>query len=176
MATINTLLEGLAFPECPRWHEGSLWFSDCHDGKVVRMEPGGGVLETFKVPGGPSGIGWLPDGDMLIVSIGDLCVYRRRPNGELRRHANLSAHHRFHTNDMVVGRDGNAYVGEVGFRWDQEEPRSTCLLLVRPDGSVEVAADDVMTPNGSVITDDGRTLILAESRLKTHRIHDPTRR
>jgi sugar lactone lactonase YvrE len=103
---------------------------------------------------------------MLIVSIGDLCVYRRGTGGALTRHADLSGHHRFHTNDMVVGSTGNAYVGEVGFRGETEEPRSTCLLLVRPDGSVQVAADDLMTPNGTVITSDGRTLIVAESRLK----------
>ena len=167
MATITTLLDGLVFPECPRWRDGNLWFSDCHDGKVIKMEPGGRVLESFEVPGGPSGIGWLPDGDMLFVSIDDLCIYRRSRDGELSRHADLSGHHRFHTNDMVVDGAGNAYVGEVGFRFDQEEPRSTCLLLVRPNGAIEVAAEDVMTPNGTVITADNRTLIVAESRLRT---------
>ncbi len=130
------------------------------------MSPGGETRETFDVPGGPSGRGWIPGGAMLIVSIGALCVYRRGVGGALTRHADLSGHHRFHTNDMVVDSAGNAYVGEVGFRGDTEEPRFTSLLLVRPDGSVRVAADDLMTPNGTVITADGRTLIVAESRLK----------
>lgn len=97
---VTTLLDNLVFPECPRWRNRSLWFADCHDGKVINMDVAGRVLESFDVTGGPSGIGWLPDGDLLAVSIGDLCIYRR-------------------------GRDG------------QEEPRATCLLLVRPDGSVE---------------------------------------
>jgi sugar lactone lactonase YvrE len=167
LTTVTIVREGLVFPECPRWRDGDLWFSDCHDGRVIRMTPEGRVLGGFEVPGGPSGLGWLPDGDMLIVSIGDLCVYRRGPDGELSLHADLSGHHRFHTNDMVVDGAGNAYVGEVGFHWDREEPRSTSLLLVRPDGSVHVAARDVMTPNGSVITADSRTLIVAESRRQT---------
>ena len=128
------------------------------------MAPDGRVLDSFEVSGGPSGIGWLPGGDMLVVSIGDLCVYRRGIDGGIARHADLSDHHRFHTNDMVVDRAGNGYVGEVGFRVGTEEPRSTCLLLVRPDGSVAVAAEDLMTPNGTVITPDGQTLIVAESR------------
>ena len=158
------VLDDLVFPECPRWRDGSLWFADCHDGKVVRMAPDGRLLDSFEVSGGPSGIGWLPGGDMLVVSIDNLCVYRRGSDGRMSVHADLSSHHRFHTNDMVLDEAGNAYVGEVGFRVEEEEPRSTCLLLVRPDGSVDVAADGLTTPNGSVITPDGHTLIVAESR------------
>lgn len=166
MTGITILHDGLVFPECPRWHDDSLWFSDCHDSKVINMAPDGRVLGAFDVPGGPSGIGWLPDGTMLIVSIDGLCIYRRGHDGMLTRYADLSAHHRFHTNDMVVDRAGNAYVGEIGFRWQTEEARSTSVLLVRPDGSVQVAATDLTTPNGTVITADHRTLIVAESREK----------
>lgn len=164
MTAITSVLEDLVFPECPRWRYNSLWFADCHGGRVINMAHEGRVLDSFEVSGGPSGIGWLPDGDMLIVSIGDICVYRRGTDGTISRHADLSGYHRFHTNDMVVDHAGNAYVGEVGFRVGEEEPRSTSLLLVRPDGSVVVATEDLMTPNGSVITADGRALIVAESR------------
>lgn len=160
---IKILLDRLAFPECPRWRDGTLWFADCHDGVVVNMAVDGRVLETFAIPGGPAGIGWLPGGDMLVVSMADLCIYRRAKDGALTRHADLSGHHRHHANDMVVDGAGNAYVGEVGFRPD-EEARSTSVLLVRPDGSVTVAAADMMTPNGSVITSDHATLVVAESR------------
>ena len=163
MTDIRIVLENLVFPECPRWRHDSLWFADCHDGKVINMEPEGTVRAAFDVPGGPAGIGWLPDGDLIVVSIADLCIYRRGKDGVLQRHADLSGHFRHHANDMVVDRAGNAYVGEVGFHPD-EEARSTCVLLVRPDGSVEVAANDMMTPNGSVITNDHRTMVVAESR------------
>ena len=173
MATISTVYSGIVFPECPRWRDGSLWFSDCHDGKVLRIAPDGTLLESFEVPGHPAGIGWLPDGDMLIVSIDDLCIYRRRSDQSLTRHADLKPWHRFHANDLVVDAAGNAYVGEVGFRSGLEEQRQTSVLLVRPDGTVSVARDDVLTPNGAVITPDGKRFILAESmrkRLTTYTI------
>jgi sugar lactone lactonase YvrE len=166
MVDITTLYDGIVFPECPRWRGGSLWFADCHDGKVLNIAADGKLLESFDVPGNPAGLGWLPDGDMLIVSIDQLCIFRRRPDNRLTRHADLAPHHRFHANDMVVDRDGNAYVGEVGFRAGQEEPRTTSVLLVTPDGGVSIAATDVLTPNGSVITPDGKTFILAESMAK----------
>ena len=166
MATIRTVYRGIVFPECPRWRDGSLWFSDCHDGKVLNIAPNGTLLDSFDVPGNPAGLGWLPGGDMLIVSIDELCIFRRRPDHSLSRHAVLAPHHRFHANDMVVDSAGNAYVGEVGFRSGQEEQRSTSVLLVRPGGTVEVAVSGVLTPNGSVITPDGKTFILAESMRK----------
>jgi len=166
LAGITTLYEGIVFPECPRWRGGSLWFADCHDGKVLNIAPDGTLLESFDVPGNPAGLGWLPDGDMLIVSIDELCIFRRRADNGLTRHADLAPHHRFHANDMVVDRNGNAYVGEVGFRGGQDEQRTTSVLLVTPDGNVRIAAPDVLTPNGSVITPDGKTFILAESMRK----------
>lgn len=161
--TVNITLDNLVFPECPRWHDGTLWFADCHDGKVIQSTPQGEVLDTFDVPGGPAGIGWLPGGDLIVVSMARLCIYRRRgTGGTLSVHADLSGFHRYHVNDMVVDGAGNAYVGEVGFA-PGEDPRATSVLLVRPDGSVEIAASDMLTPNGSVITSDGKTLVVAES-------------
>ena len=160
---IRVIHDNLVFPECPRWRDNTLWFSDCHDGRVLNVSPDGQILDSFDVPGGPAGLGWLVDGDPLVVSIDNLCLYRRRPDGTLGLHADLSGHHRFHCNDMIVDRAGNAYVGEVGFRAG-EVPRDTVLLLVRPDGSVSVAADNIQTPNGTAISPDGRTMIVAESR------------
>ena len=164
--TVTSVYRGIVFPECPRWRDGSLWFSDCHDGKVLNITPDGTLLASFEVPGNPAGLGWLPDGDMLIVSIDELCIFRRRSDNSLVRHADLTPHHRFHANDMVVDGVGRAYVGEVGFRAGQEEQRQTSVLMVSPDGSVAVAASEVLTPNGSVITPDGKTFILAESMRK----------
>ncbi|WP_303541971.1 SMP-30/gluconolactonase/LRE family protein [Sphingomonas natans] len=163
MTTIKILLDRLVFPECPRWRGGSLWFADCHDGKVIQMSPDGDVVSAFEVPGGPAGMGWLPNGDLIVVSMAELCVYRRGVDGQLVRHADLSGHFRHHANDMVVDQAGYSYVGEVGFRPD-EEARSTSVLLIRPDGAVAVAAEDMMTPNGSVIDDDHSYLVVAESR------------
>jgi len=163
MSKAEIVAQGFVFPECPRWRDGVLWFADCHDGKVIRLAPSGEVLESFDLPGKPAGIGFLPDGDMLIVSIGELCIYRRDAGGKLHRHADLSGVHRHHSNDMVVDGAGNAYVGEIGFHMDSEQPRPTAIALARPDGSVEESGRPILTPNGSVITPDGKTFIVAES-------------
>lgn len=163
MTRPEIVASGFIFPECPRWRDGALWFSDCHDGKVIRLDPSGAVLESFELPGKPAGIGFLPGGDMLIVSIGELAVYRRDAAGVLHEHADLSGVHRVHTNDMTVDLHGNAYVGEIGFHMSSEEPRDTVVALVRPDGSVKVAGGPVLTPNGAVISPDGNTFIVGES-------------
>ena len=160
---VKTLAAGFAFPEGPRWHNGKLWFSDQHDSKVYALEPDGRVAETFDVPGRPSGMGWLPNGDLIVVSMQGRQVYRRQ-GGELRPYADLSALHSFHSNDMVVDRSGRAYVGNIGFDFEHGgAPASTVMAMVAPDGAVSVAATDLMVPNGTVISADGRTLIVAES-------------
>lgn len=163
---MRVIHEGLVFPECPRWHNGALWFSDCHDGRVVAIDSEGRSLESFEVPGGPAGLGWLPDGRLLVVSIANICVYRREADGRLVLHADLSSLHRYHTNDMVVDPAGNAYVGEVAFRIGSEDPRTTSIALVRPDGTVEAATQGVTTPNGSAIAPDGKTFVVAESWIR----------
>ena len=94
-------------------------------------------------------------------------------------HADLSEHCGGHLNDMVVDDAGRAYVGNFG--WDLmggEAPKTAVLVLVEPDGSASVFADDLVFPNGSVITPDGGTLIVAETfagRLSVFRIEDGQR-
>jgi sugar lactone lactonase YvrE len=157
------LVENLAFPEGPRWHDGRLFFSDQHDHRVVAMDPGGTTQTVVEVPRQPSGIGWLPDGRMLVVSMLDRRVLRL-DGRELVEHADLSAFATAPCNDMVVDALGRAYVGHFGFdMYGGEQPKSASLLLVDPDGSVRVAAEPLQFPNGTVITPDGNTLIVGES-------------
>lgn len=159
----RTLAGGFAYPEAPRWREGQLWFSDQHDGLVHAIDADGTRLGGFAVEGGPSGLGWLPGGDLLVVSMDGHAVMRRSASG-LSVHADLSGYHRHQTNEMVVDRSGRAYVGNIGFDFEHgEEPRPTMLLLVGPDGSVRPVADELVCPNGTVISPDGRLLIIAES-------------
>jgi sugar lactone lactonase YvrE len=169
------VLDGLAFPEGPRWHDGHLVFSDQHNRRVVRMDPSGKAETLVEVPEQPSGLGWLPDGRMLIVSMLDRRLLRLE-DGQLVEHADLSTLATGQCNDMVVDRRGRAYVGNFGFDlYGGEEARETCIILIEPDGATRVAADGIGFPNGSVITDDGRTLIVAESyggRLIAFRIAD----
>ena len=160
----EVVASGLRFGEGPRWHEGRLWFSDMHDGWVLAMTPTGEIERIVEIAGEPSGLGWLPDGRLLVVSMQDRRLLRRQLDGTLVEHADLTTLARFHCNDMVVAADGRAWVGNFGFDLHGgAEMRTTELVRVDPDGHAEVAATDLAFPNGTVITSDGRTLIVAET-------------
>jgi sugar lactone lactonase YvrE len=175
MAQLKTLLEGLVFPEGPRWHEGKLWFSDMHAHQVRSVDLDGGAKDVVEVPTWPSGLGWLPDGALLIVSMTDRRLLRYA-SGQLQLHADISELASFYCNDMVVDGRGRAYVGNFGFdlfAGGAQKPAE--LVLVNPDGSARVAATGLDFPNGSVVTADGKTLIVGESlghRLTAFHIED----
>ena len=164
------MVDGLWFAEGPRWHDGALWCSDIHGHRVLRMEVGDGrdmVAQTVvEIPDDePSGLGWLADGRLLVVGMKRRVVYRLEADGSLRVHADLSSVARGVLNDMIVSADGRAYVGDMGM--DPNDPgagvRPGQLLCIEPDGSFSTVADDLGAPNGPALTEDGRTLILAES-------------
>lgn len=160
---MDILVEGLTFPEAPRWRDGKLWFSDFYSRRVLTAD-GAGRLETVvEVPQRPSGLGFTLDGALLVVSMLDRRLLRLDA-GRLREVADLSALATGPCNDMVVDARGRAYVGNFGYDRHRGEPqRTTCLARVDPDGTVTRAADDLMFPNGAVITPDGRTLIVGET-------------
>jgi len=162
--TTTVILDGLAFPEGPRWHDGKLWFSDQHDRRVVAMTVDGLAETIVEVPQQASGLGWLPDGRLLVVSMLDRKVMRLEPDGAFVVHADLSALAPGSCNDMVVDARGRAYVGNFGFdMYAGDKPRETCMIAVEPDGRAHVAAEELAFPNGSVITTDGSTLLVGES-------------
>lgn len=158
-------IPGLSFPEDPRWHDGQLWFSDFGHRLVRKADASGALTEVVRVEASPSGLGWLPDGTLLVVSMGDRRLLRARADGSLTTHADLASFAPQPCNDMAVSASGNAYVGHMGFDLFARPPKvaPASLLLVRPDGSASVAADELLLPNGTVITPDGRTLIVAET-------------
>jgi sugar lactone lactonase YvrE len=159
----ETLIAGLRFPEGPRWRDGRLWFSDMHAQQVLAVDPSGTLETIATVPEDPSGLGWLPDGRLLIVSMRDRRLLRLDPAG-LTEVADLSHLAPCHCNDMVVDARGRAYVGNFGFDLHAgQSPAPTNLILVEPDGRARVAAADLRFPNGSVITPDGRTLVVGET-------------
>jgi sugar lactone lactonase YvrE len=168
MAELQTVVDGLAFPEGPRWHDGRLFFSDQHAHQVLAVDAAGNVEEIVRVEQQPSGLGWTPDGHMLIVSMLDRRLLRLDPtrSGDARLSlvADLSALATYHCNDMAVAADGRAYVGNFGFDLDAgEQPRPATLVMVEPDGAASIVAEEMRFPNGTVITPDGRTLIVGES-------------
>lgn len=161
---LRTLASGGTFFEGPRWRKGCWWVSDFYRHAVYAVTPEGEMSKAVDVPKQPSGLGWMPDGSMLIVSMRDQRLLRWTPDGELLEHADLSAHTPQLLNDMVVDQQGRAWVGHFGFDlMSGEDPRPTSLLCVDLDGSSEVVADGLYFPNGMVITPDGTTLIVAES-------------
>jgi sugar lactone lactonase YvrE len=163
MAASEIILDGLAFPEGPRWRDGLLWFSDMHAQRVMTVDPQGVAHTVVEVPNDPSGLGWLPDGRLLVVSMRDRKLLRLDASG-LTEHADLGGIATFHCNDMVVDAQGRAYVGNFGADFQSGAAMvPAALALVEPDGGVRVAADDLMFPNGTVITPDGRTLVVGES-------------
>ncbi|MEM7403776.1 MAG: SMP-30/gluconolactonase/LRE family protein [Pseudomonadota bacterium] len=162
---MDTIAAGLSFPEGPRWHAGALYFSDFYTQSVHRLTPEGVLTTVAVVERQPSGLGWLPDGRLLVVSMLDRRVLRQEPDGTLVEHADLSAVATWHCNDMVVDGTGRAYVGNFGFDTHGEaEPRGADLSCVLPDGQVSVAARDLQFPNGTVVTPDGQTLVIGETR------------
>jgi sugar lactone lactonase YvrE len=129
----------------------------------LAMDAGGQTETVCEVPHQPSGLGWLPDGRMLVVSMIDRRVLRLEADG-LVEHADLSNLATFHCNDMVVDDQVRAYVGNFGSDLAAGGmPDPAVLILVTPDGQSRVVAEDLLFPNGSVITSDGRTLIVGES-------------
>jgi sugar lactone lactonase YvrE len=159
----QVLKDGLVFPECPRWHQGRLWFSDIHAHQVMALDMPGGIETIVEVPTQPTGLGWLPDGRLLVVSATDRRLLRLEPDG-LVEHANLWELASFHCNDMVVDSLGRAYVGNFGFDLLNNKPFAPGeIVLVNPDGTARVAAEGLAFPNGSVITPDGRSLVVAET-------------
>jgi sugar lactone lactonase YvrE len=161
---VSVLYEGLDFGEGPRWHDGRLWLSDFFRHAVLSIGAAGDERVEVELDDQPSGLGWLPSGELLVVAMLSRQVRRVDADGNVHLHADLSSIATAPCNDMVVDGRGNAYVGNFGFEIDgRATPRNADLALVRPDGSVEVAARDLAFPNGSVVTPDGGTLIVGES-------------
>ena len=157
------LVDGLTFPEAPRWREGRVWFSDFYSHRVLTVDLEGRLETVVEVPQRPSGLGWMPDGTLLVVSMLDRRLLRV-DGGKTRVVADLAALATGPCNDMVVDAAGRAYVGNFGFDRHRGEPeRTACIARVDPDGRVTRAAEDLHFPNGTVITPDGRTLVVAET-------------
>ena len=160
---LHTLLEGGAFFESPRWHEGRWWVSDFYRHLVMTVDADGGTEEILSVEGQPSGLGWMPDGSLLVISMRDHRILRWSGEG-VTVHADVSEYCGGLLNDMVVDSRGRAYAGNFGFDlMGFGDPAAANLVRVDPDGTASVAAEDMLFANGSVITPDGKTLIVGET-------------
>ena len=160
-AQLEVVADGFHFLEGPRWRDGLLYLSDFYGHRVLTIDPARSVRTVCEVPSQPSGLGWTPGGDLLVVSMLDKRLLRLA-SGTLNMVADLSLWVAGVINDMVVDGCGRAYIGNVGV------PRPgftapTALLRVDPDGAVTIAADGLYVPNGAVLLPGEHTLILAET-------------
>jgi sugar lactone lactonase YvrE len=163
MSDLAVVVEKYSFLEGPRWHDGRIWVSDFYTHQVVSADEHGGDLRVeAQVPAQPSGLGWLPDGRLLIVSMRDHRLLRREPDGALSVHADVSSDAGGLLNDMVVDSRGRTWVGNFGFDLMAGAPIAPApLVRVDPDGSSTVASEPLHFPNGAVIT--GNTMIVNET-------------
>jgi len=186
---VRELATGINFGEAPRWRvDGSgarLWFSEFYAHRVCSVSEAGGDLRVeLQLDGDdqPSGLGWMPDGSLLVAKMQAQEVWRRWPpsdsekGGRFELHADVSGFATFWCNDMIVDAQGRAYVGNFGFDLDAEmsargaegviaDHATTPIALIHPDGRVESAAGEerFSFPNGAVITPDGKTFIVGET-------------
>ncbi|MEV5477838.1 SMP-30/gluconolactonase/LRE family protein [Streptomyces sp. NPDC052207] len=156
------LTDELVFPESPRWRDGQLWISDVHGYALVTVSDDGSVHRLCQVPGRPAGSGFLPDGRLLLATALDrvLSVW---DGADLKPVADLACLTSGPLNDMVVDPTGRAWVGDTGFNLMTEHPRPGRIITFSLDDGPRVAAEDVMFPNGMVLTPDGRELVVNES-------------
>lgn len=159
----EVLFEGGCFFEGPRWRDGRWWVSDFYRHQVATYDPDGTETVQFTLETQPSGLGWLSDGSLVVSSMKDHKVMRWH-DGELTTLADVSEHCGGLLNDLVVDANDHIFVGNFGFDlMSGGEPTTANLVRVDSDGSHSVAAEDVQFPNGCVITEDGRTLIVGET-------------
>lgn len=160
---LERLCEGFLIPEGLRWRDGKLWMSDLMDGKVYRIEPDGTRHLLADFPAKVSGLGFLPDGSLIAASMEDRKIFRL-VEGNLILYADLSNYATGNLNELITDETGVSYVGNFGYDYmGGADPVPTHLHLVAPDGSISEGPGNLIFPNGMVVIDGGRTLVVAET-------------
>jgi len=158
----KVLLSGLEFPEGPRWRNGKLFFSDFIGKKVIAVDAKGKSEVIVEMQDSPSGLGFLNDGRMLIVSMQKRHLLRLDPEG-LKIHADLSKFTEYNCNDSVTDTHGRTYIGNWGTKSLESPAEPTCIILVTKDGDTRIVAENLIFPNGCIVTPDCKTFIVAET-------------
>jgi sugar lactone lactonase YvrE len=155
--------DGFMFLEAPKWRNGMLWVSDVFAHEVYALTAEGKRSRAIGVPNRPSGLGFLSNGSLIVVSAKDRRLLRL-DSDRLSEYADLSHHATGWVNDFAVDPQDRLFVGNFGYDFVAGEQRkTTCLHRVDTDGTIATVAEDVDFPNGSVVIDSGRTLIVAET-------------
>lgn len=162
MKDFTVAAEGFAFPECMRWRNEELWFSDILGGSVYRYSPDAGVRVVADVESGPSGLGWSRDDELLICDGGNRRIIRLTQDGRQEIHADLSHLMAHPANEMITDSRGWAIIGGYGYNPDQDEPTPSSLYWVSPEGGVSEFVGGLIFPNGMAFADE-ETLVVAET-------------
>lgn len=161
---LETLADGFVFLEGPRWHDNRLWLSDMWGNTVYTLTAAGKRTTVARLPNRPSGISFLPDGRMVVVSMTDRKLMQVDGSGNLSTYVDLTPYVSHDINDSVADQQGNIYVGNFGYDLlNHADPKTADLIMVTAKREIRVVARDLNFPNGTVITPDGRTLIIAET-------------
>jgi sugar lactone lactonase YvrE len=171
---VKTLMTGVLMGECPRWHDGRLWFADWVAEKLYVLDETGRHEVVAEIASLPFSIDWLPDGRLLVVNARENELLVREADGSFVTHADLSRLSEYRCNEIVVDGRGNVYVNNVNLDMPEgpmpayEEFLRTgfrpgFVALLASDGTLEKVADGLAFPNGMAITPDNKTLIVAES-------------
>jgi sugar lactone lactonase YvrE len=158
----KVLLSGLEFPEGPRWRKDKLYFSDAAARKVITVDESGSSEVIVELQDMTSGLGFLKDGRLLVVSMQKRHLMRLDPDG-LKVHADLSKLTEFNCNDCVTDGLGRTYIGNWGSKTPGPPSNPTSVILATPEGDVRIVAEDLLFPNGCIVTPDNKTFIVGES-------------
>lgn len=161
MRELKLLMEGIVLGECPRWHDGRLWFADWGAREMIAVDMDGRHEVIDRVDALPFSFDWQPDGRQLVIA--DKTLWRRDKNGVRSPWVELAEHGEMGWNEIVTDGRGNTYLNNVNFKFPGGEFRPGHAALVRPDGSVEIVAEGLAFPNGMAVTPDNKTLIIGES-------------
>ncbi len=163
MAEPTTLASGIGMGESARWHNNEFWYADWTAGTISALDAAGNVRRVAAVPSFPISFDWLPDGRMAVVSGSDRKVLVEVPHAGLVPLADLGGLSEYPWNEIAVHPNGNIYVNGIGYDYSGQAQEDGTIALVRPDGSVEQVAGGLAFPNGMLVSDDGATLVVAES-------------
>ncbi|MCC8908681.1 SMP-30/gluconolactonase/LRE family protein [Curtobacterium sp. GD1] len=165
--TATDVVTDIRFPEGNRWHDGRLWYSDMHTGEVFSLRPGPGAQPRLEatVDGQSSGLGWLPDGRLIVSAMESRTVVAVGGDGAAEVFADLSGVESSLLNDLVVDdATGRTYIGAFGYDlYGGEELRPGPLWVIDTDGSHRLAADGLVFPNSANVLPGTRTLVVSET-------------
>lgn len=161
MTELNLLMENIVLGECPRWHDGRLWFSDWGAREMIAVDMQGRheVIDRFEVM--PFSFDWLPDGSQVVIE--GKTLWRRGKNGVREKWVDLTGFGDKGWNEIVVDGRGNVYINNVNFDFPSGEFEPGHAALVTPDGRVSIVVDGLSFPNGMTVTPDNKTLVIGES-------------